>query len=73
MTSNDTVIFIDQCLIQPSFERLSPAPDGNKYRTHRQTLHNEESLEHMALNGRFPSNPTPQSARNPLEEGVERV
>ena len=72
MTPNDIDIFIDQCLIQPSLEKLSPAADGNKYRAHRQTC-NEKSLEHTALNGRSPSNSTPQSSGNPLEEDVETV
>jgi len=32
MTPNDILLYSDQCLVQPSSEKLPPAVDENKYR-----------------------------------------
>lgn len=56
----------EQCLAQPSSEELPPTAAGNKYRP---TLHRGcEFLEHLALSGIFPQNPSPQGSGNPTKK-----
>ena len=63
------VLYSDQCLTQPSQEKLPPAADGKRHTAKHYT--ESESVEHTALNEMAPSNPSPLSSGNSTEEEAE--
>lgn len=58
----------DQCLVQPSSEKLPPVEDGNKHKDPQpDIMQRVESLEHEALNGLPQTNPSLENPVNPKE------
>ena len=55
-------------------EWFPPTADGNKYRDLQPDGYAErETMEHTALDNMSPSNPSPQSSGNPVEEEAEET
>lgn len=62
-------MLIDQCLL--SHQRCFSATEAETETHNRKRRRKFENLEHSVLYGMSPSNPSPQSSGNPVEEEVE--